>query len=346
MTAIPPLGHQTILPLTPHTGTPPSSSGAFAGLLDNGALAHPLMHDRAGLGTTTPPVQAPLTIQTAPAVVTPPLVKNPEPGPTLPAMPGLVVPPKAEPLAAIPVPDAPEGTAVFDASGSRPLRTASTFRFEDLGMFGKYAAEAAPGGPVAPIVQLPRQPAQRLAASLYAGRDIEPMAIRGNRRSPTRNLAELSRGEIHAQWLAQSSGDALADGNDVTSPHAVTASPTGLSAEPTVAVPLEDAAPIAGSEGGGETLLASTGAGKLPLRNAPPTSNAFNVTVAAQGEAQSGTLSVAMRGETDESYGRMRQLVEDTAAEFGLDVGDFRLNGSGTEQTFGTMLGGNRGRSS
>jgi hypothetical protein len=342
MTAIPPLGHQTILPLTPHTGAPPPSSGAFAGLLGNGALRHPLVHGQPGPGATEPPVQAPLTTLTAPAIVTPPMIKDPQPGPTLPPMPGLVVPPKAEPLPAVAVTDTPEGTAVFDAAGPRPLRTGHTFRFEDLGMFGKYAAESAPGMPATPIVQLPAQP-----VSPYAGRDAEPMAILGDRRLPTRDLADLPRGEIGAQWLSDSPGDAPTDGDTTIGAPIAAASPAALSAEPVVGVPLEDAAPIAGAEGGGETLLASAGAGKLPLRNAPPTpSNALNVTVAAQGEAQGGTLSVAMRGETDASYGRMRQLVEDAAAEFGLDVGEFRLNGSGTEQTFGTMLGGNRGRSS
>jgi hypothetical protein len=354
MTAIPPLGKGNILPVTPHTGAPPSNSGAFSGLLDgNGALKNPIVRQKTSIGATQPPVQTPKTLETGQAIIAPPAFKDPAPTPALPAMPGLVVPPKAEPLPLVPVTDTPEGTQVFDASGPRPLRDGgSTFRFEDLGMFGKYAAEAetAPHGPATPIVQLPRQPATGEPTRPAADRDIklmmtgaEPMAILG--RPLGHGGVVAPHREIRAQQTTSASGALSSTGGDtVVSAHAVVAAPAVLTADPAVTAPLDDEVPVSGvEESGGETPLASAGAGKAPPRTASPAaSNPLNVTVAGEGEA----LSVAMRGETDANYSRMRQMVEDAAGEFGLDVGEFRLNGSGTELTFGTMLGGNRGRSS
>ncbi len=89
-------------------------------------------------------------------------------------------------------------------------------------------------------------------------------------------------------------------------------------------------------------LPGSAGSGGKPLTRlqaAPPPPTNVNVVVSGPAAA----LSVAIRAAGEADYVRLRGLVESTAAEFGMDVADLRLNGSAAEPIFGSMLGGNRG---
>jgi hypothetical protein len=71
--------------------------------------------------------------------------------------------------------------------------------------------------------------------------------------------------------------------------------------------------------------------------------SAFKSPVSVSVYEESGTLSIVARSaDNQEDYLALRRMVEETAAEFGLRVDEFQLNGS-KQKSFTSVLGGNSG---
>ena len=248
------------------------------------------------------------------------------------------------------------------------------FAFTDLGMFGRYAALAAPAGapmPLAvqasplplqedpPLVQSAPAPAPAVSPTRATTAPAVPVTtampeIASSSRAvpvvtakpvttatpspqPPNVLADVSSFSA-AETQAGMSTD-IADIVEEPSTPATAERPV-----PSAAVPTEGSAPPPVPEDAEGTAPLGSAA-RLPLRQpAPPTpASAVNLLVTGQGAA----VSVAVRsaGDDAEDYARLRRLVEDVAAEFGVDVSDFRLNGSNTTPVFGTLIGGRNGSS-
>ncbi len=209
-----------------------------------------------------------------------------------------------------------------------------TFAFAALGVFGR-DGENAPGR----VASLP--------AALAAARSGEPGSVFNLEIEP-RNRASMR------EWIGRSA-----------------------SAEPNVSMNAGDPAPSVGASAIGEAASAASSASAhspvsaelqtLPVVEAstlpeartesavdgaaPPelwarkfeTSSASAAPVAVALSGPADALSVSLRSATDgpEDFARLRRIVEDTAASFGFDVADIRLNGD--PGSFATMTGGSRG---
>lgn len=91
--------------------------------------------------------------------------------------------------------------------------------------------------------------------------------------------------------------------------------------------------------------LSVNGNGKSARSDLPtqpnPSPSLVNLLVSGSNDALA--VSVRAAAESTEDFVRLRRLVEEIVAEFGMDVAEFRLNGSATEQSFRAIAGGNHG---
>jgi hypothetical protein len=232
----------------------------------------------------------------------------------------------------------------FDTVRPPVSQRTRVFAFNELGMFGQYAAQSlvaeATNNRSLPALPKQNDVVQRLTEDVAAPVTREPM----------RQLEQPLQQDVAPERRPDMS---------LVSPSAVPAE-AGLSSETLIvgrivprateaASPVGDAAAnampeVEDGEAENVPLEGSAGmAGRSPPRAAPASNETAPVSVLVAG--QSAALSIAVRYAADnaDDYARLRRLVEDTAAEFGMNVGELQINGSATEPSFQTMLGGNRG---
>jgi hypothetical protein len=222
-----------------------------------------------------------------------------------------------------------EGPVEMDAGIAAPRSEQEmrddTFGFGQLGVFGRYGAQARTQSPEYP--QGTAGNIAPMAGETEAGQKSEcPDApSNGVMAGQTRSLADA--GAAFASALNQNGSrdgggagkiDLAAVLSDAAAPSAQSTQ-TGSAGE----------APSVGEEG--EHV-------KMPGRN----SDIPGISLLASGTDDALSIVVGSRNR-QEDYSGLRRLLEDTAAEFGVKLSDFQLNGSRSQPSV-SVPGGNHGR--
>ncbi|MEI9997606.1 MAG: hypothetical protein WDM91_23630 [Rhizomicrobium sp.] len=207
------------------------------------------------------------------------------------------------------------------------------FQFDELGMFGQFGAQALAAEAVA-------LPGDTIATPANAGSFAPGAAAAEAEAAPgVQAVTGVPYASLPtAPASLQDGAVGMAEAPAFVAVGAASVDTSGSSALP-LALSEEIALPFAAGDEGADTMFASAGVpGRLPLRApaAGGAANPLNLVVADE----NGALSIAVRSESGGDYARLRRLVEAAASEFGLEVSDFRLNGSAAEQTH--IPGGSR----
>ena len=201
-----------------------------------------------------------------------------------------------------------------------------TFGFGQLGVFGRYGAQAQ---------------AQSPEHSQGAAGDVAPMAgeTEAGQKSECSDAPQPATGVIAGQTRSFADAEAAF----ASAPGRVGSRGEGCAGKIDPAVALDDAAaPSAqsaqtGSADEAPSAMEESEPVKLPDRK----SDAPGVSLLASGTDDALSIVVGSRN-GQEDYSGLRRLLEDTAAEFGVKVSDFQLNGSRSQPSV-SAPGGNYG---
>ena len=228
----------------------------------------------------------------------------------------------------------------FDAVSATAKPRDALFGFDELGMFGLYAAQSAPGTPVQMPSESPSaalDPAAKLASPPVVGSGTSgaasPLSL------PLQALEEPPL-TIAADEASIALSSSIAPSSDAAT--LIALSNTQDAALPGVALPLEQAGASAQPQDIAAPLGSAGSPGKALPHAAPAKASLANLLVTGP----DGALSVIIRSAdtSAEDFATLRRLAEDAAQEFGMRLGDLRLNGGAPQPSFGTLIGDRHGR--
>ncbi len=129
-------------------------------------------------------------------------------------------------------------------------------------------------------------------------------------------------------------------------PQFAAAAEAGTAAPQRAMAPRVSAAHIAAAQSEAEPpspVKGGAGAGRA-LPSKPESRAATPLSVLVAGSDGALAVVAGAAGEGVEDYAGLRRRVQDTAAEFGMDVAEFQLNGASGGKSFPSIMGGHHGR--
>jgi hypothetical protein len=183
--------------------------------------------------------------------------------------------------------------------------------------------------PVAWKVSSPDEPVERAPETLPIAQPGENgLAMAAKPGTPSAASAEEPVSETNDTVLPE---EAVATGVDNEQPFAQSASPGETPSSPGIA----------------QGARAATPQRAAPVRLAQPanrgTDSPNTVSLVVSGSGDDLVIVARSAGETAEETARIRRAVEETAAEFGVDVSEFQLNGSQVDAASPIAAGGKNG---